>query len=86
MRCYDYKVKYPEKECQRDQDEEWITLVSEGRTEKLRLHDYEKLYSIPGLCEEVIYEQLQCNSPQVVCSMLKEEIERTKSKQPDSEC
>ena len=66
MRCYDYKVKYPEKECQLDQDEESITLVSEGRTEKIRLHDYEKLYSIPGLYEAVIYEQLQCNSPQVV--------------------
>ena len=78
MRCYDYKVKYPEKECQLDQDEEWITLVSEGRTEKIRLQDYEKLYSIPGLYEEIIYEQLQCNSPQVVCSMLKEEIEKTK--------
>ena len=78
MRCYDYKVKYPEKECQLDQDEEWITIVSEGGTEKIRLQDYEKLYSIPGLYEEIIYEQLQCNSPQVVCSMLKEEIEKTK--------
>jgi SAM-dependent methyltransferase len=78
MRYSDYKVKYPEKGCRRDQDEEWITLVSEGRTEKIRLHDYEKLYSVPGLYEEVVYDKLQCNSPQVVCSMLKEEIEKTK--------
>ena len=78
MGRYDYKVKYPEKECNLDQDEESITLVSQSRTEQIRLHDYEKLYSIPGLYEEVIYEQLQCNSPQVVCSMLKEEIEKTK--------
>ena len=76
MKCSDYEVKYPENDCQLDQDEEWITLVSEGHTEKIRLHDYEKLYSIPGLYEEVIYEELQCNSPHVVCSMLKEEIEK----------
>jgi hypothetical protein len=76
MKCPDYEVKYPENDCHLDQDEEWITLVSEGQTEKIRLHDYEKLYRIPGLYEEVIYEELQCSSPHVVCSMLKEEIEK----------
>lgn len=77
MKCLDYEVKYPKKDCQLDQDEEWITLVAEGHTEKIRLHDYEKLYSIPGLYEEVIYERLKCDSPRVVCSILKEEMEKT---------
>jgi predicted TPR repeat methyltransferase len=72
-----YKLKYPEKECQVDQDKEWITLISKGRSEKIRLHDYEKFYKVPGLYEEVLYEHLQCSSPRVLCSMLKKEIERS---------
>ena len=83
MKCLDYEVKYPKKDCQLDQDEEWITLVAENHTEKIRLHDYEKLYSVPGLYEEVIYEHLQCDSPRVVCSMLKEELEDTGNQTAD---
>lgn len=77
MNCIDYELKYPETECQLDQDEEWIILVSEGRSEKIRLHDYEKFYEVPGLYEEVLYERLQCSSPQVVCTMLKKEMEKS---------
>lgn len=77
MKCIDYEVKYPETECQLDQDEEWITLVSGNRSEKIRLHDYEKFYSVPGLYEEVLYGRLKCNSPQVVCTLLKEEMEKS---------
>jgi hypothetical protein len=73
-----YKLKYPEKDCQVDQDKEWITLISKGCSEKIRLHDYEKFYKVPGLYEEVLYEHLQCSSPQVLCSMLKIEIEKSK--------
>jgi hypothetical protein len=54
MNCIDYKIKYPETEYQLDQDKEWILLVSEGRSEKIRLHDYEKFYKVPGLYEEVL--------------------------------
>lgn len=77
MNCIDYKLKYPETECQLDQDEEWIILISEGRSEKIRLHDYEKFYKVPGLYEEVLYDRLQCSSPRVVCSMLKKEMEKS---------
>jgi predicted TPR repeat methyltransferase len=75
MDCTDYKVRFPDTECQLDQDEECITLVSGNRSKKIRLHDYEKIYRVPGLYEEVLYERLKCNSPQVVCTLLKEEME-----------
>jgi predicted TPR repeat methyltransferase len=77
MNCLDYEIQLPDKECKLDQDEEWITLISANRSEKIRLHDYEKFYSVPGLYEEVLYERLKCNSPQVVCTLLKEEMEKS---------
>jgi hypothetical protein len=77
MKSLDYEVKYPEKDCQLDQDKEWVTLVSDEHTEKIRLHDYKKFYSVPGLYEEVLYKKLKCDSPRMVCSLLKEEIEKS---------
>ena len=77
MKCSDYEIRFPDAECRLDQDEEWITLVSGDRSEKIRLHNYEKIYNVPGLYEEVLYERLECNSPQVVCTLLKEEMEKS---------
>jgi predicted TPR repeat methyltransferase len=85
MKCSDYEVRFPDAECRLDQDEEWITIVSENRSEKIRLHDYEKFYSVPGLYEEVLYERLKCNSPEVVCTLLKEEIERSEEEEEEEE-
>ena len=73
----DYEIQLPDKECRLDQDEEWIMLVSENRCEKIKLHDYKKFYSVPGLYEEVLYKRLKCDSPRMVCSILKEEIEKS---------
>ncbi len=42
----------------------------DGRVEELRLHDYERLYSFPGLYEEIVQERLGCRSPQVIAAML----------------
>jgi predicted TPR repeat methyltransferase len=77
MNCLDYEIQLPDKESRMDQDEEWIMLVSDKSCEKIRLHDYKKFYSVPGLYEEVLYKRLKCSSPRVVCSMLLEEIEKS---------
>ena len=36
---------------------------ADGRTEELHLHDYARLYAIPGLYEEIVQERLACRSP-----------------------
>ena len=54
-----------------DQDEEWILLSSENQCERIRLHDYGKIYGIPGLYEDVVYDRL------VISTMLKEELEKS---------
>jgi predicted TPR repeat methyltransferase len=76
MNCEKFKIRYPEKECTLDQDEEWVTIVAQDSTEKIKLHDYEKFYEIPGLYEKVIYDKLKCDSHRVICELLNTEIEK----------
>src|SRR6476469_2737941 len=39
--------------------------VAPGESEPVHLHDYPRIYAVPGLYEHVVQEQLQCRSPQV---------------------
>ncbi|MFC5065217.1 methyltransferase [Actinomycetospora atypica] len=50
----------------RRQGEEQFLLHRDGATERLVLHDYAAVYSVPGLYEEVVQNQLQCASPATV--------------------
>jgi predicted TPR repeat methyltransferase len=75
MQLHDFKISFPENADRLDQDEEWILLRSEGQQKKIRLHDYGEIYNVPGLYEEVVYTRLKCDSPRVISSMLKKELE-----------
>ncbi len=44
-------------------DGEYIAL---SEHDVVHLHDYERVYAVPGLYEYVVQERLQCRSPQVV--------------------
>jgi hypothetical protein len=35
----------------------------DGTTEQLRLHDYERLYALPGVYEAIVHDRLGCVSP-----------------------
>jgi hypothetical protein len=77
MKTAEYQITFPGiKECM-EQDEEWVILENEDGPRKIRLHDYAELYNIPGLYEELVYKKLKCDSPNVVCDMLREELEKT---------
>lgn len=58
------------------QDEEWCEVVRDGEVERIRFHDYHRIYSIPGLYELLFAEMLECASPRIVTSLLKEQLER----------
>ncbi|HEX4009396.1 MAG TPA: hypothetical protein VHX62_05285 [Solirubrobacteraceae bacterium] len=42
----------------------------DGRVEELRLHDYERLYALPGVYEQIVQERLGCRSPHQLAAML----------------
>jgi trans-aconitate methyltransferase len=65
-----FDIEIPERDPSLDQNEEWFVLRTAAGEERLRIHDYSRIYEVPGLYEELIYRRLKCQSPQVVCGML----------------
>lgn len=59
---------------QYDQDQEWCEVRLDGEYRRLRFHDYDELYAIPGLYEQLFYEELKCDSPRTVCELLSEHL------------
>jgi len=71
--CYD-KIVYPDLHSQIEQDQESVLIIANGREEKIRLHDYRRIYQIPGLYHEVIYQHLKCSTPRFLSEMLMESL------------
>ena len=47
-----------------DQTQEALVIThADGRTERFRLHEYSRVYALPGLYEEVVQRRLRCASP-----------------------
>jgi 2-polyprenyl-3-methyl-5-hydroxy-6-metoxy-1,4-benzoquinol methylase len=67
-------VALPEPGLSMTQDTEWCVVRVNGAWRQIRFHDYDELYSVPGLYEKIIYDILRCNSPHVVRSLLEAEL------------
>ena len=70
------KFSFPTSSGRLDQDEEFLILEEEDGHRKIRFHDYNEIYDIPGLYEAIFYNRLKCKSPDVIVDMLKEEMEK----------
>jgi 2-polyprenyl-3-methyl-5-hydroxy-6-metoxy-1,4-benzoquinol methylase len=69
------EVTLPCAEERLSQDREWCHVrVGDGKQRRIRFHDYEELFSVPGLYEKVIYDILCCDSPRVVRRLLEAEL------------
>ncbi|HSP38574.1 MAG TPA: hypothetical protein VLR26_12555 [Frankiaceae bacterium] len=59
----------------RGQDEESFVLTQDdGSSERIVLHDYSRVYAVPGLYEEVVQHRLGCVSPQVLAGTLADAV------------
>lgn len=47
----------------------------DGYVRELRLHDYEQLYALPGVYEQIVQDRLGCRSPQQVAALLAETVD-----------
>jgi hypothetical protein len=55
----------------REQVEESLTVVyQDGRRDHMLLHEYERVYAVPGLYEEVVQRRLECASPRTLADAL----------------
>jgi len=58
-----------------DQDEEWCEVRLADGWRRIRFHGYHEVYSVPGLYEQLFYDELKCDSPRTVCGLLKRQLE-----------
>ena len=60
-----------------DQDQEWCEVEVDGRSRRLRFHDYAEIYNIPSAYEKLFYGELKCTSPGVVRDLLEQALVTT---------
>lgn len=68
-------IHLPSYEEDLSQDAEWCDAVIDGKRQRIRFHDYDRIYSIPGLYERLFYEKLACSSPTRVSELLADVVE-----------
>jgi SAM-dependent methyltransferase len=59
------------------QDEVYFYLLEGVSRKKFRLHDYDRIFEIPGLYEQVVYERLKCQSPKMVMDVLRDSVSQS---------
>ena len=69
---YDFTITLPDPTSELDQDKEYFILERHGKSEKIMFHDYDKIYAVPGLYENIFQKELKCQSPSVIANMLVE--------------
>lgn len=78
-----YQVRFPQREEHSiAQEDESCEVTIDGKIERIRFHDYPKLYRYPGLYEQVISDELDCCSPKVVVDLLETQLAQLGGKAP----
>ncbi|EHR61783.1 class I SAM-dependent DNA methyltransferase [Saccharomonospora cyanea] len=70
------EVRLPDHVERIDQDMEYCSVLVDGSWQKIRFHDYDRIFAIPGLYEQLFHDILDCRSPDVVGKLLKEQLQR----------
>lgn len=70
-----YRIQFPpEQEHDLGQDEAYFNLIEDGSTRQILFHDYDRIFSKPGLYEQLFYERLKCTSPKKVSGLLHDSL------------
>lgn len=69
-----FPLRFPSPDQVLAQDEEWCEVKMDGKWRRLRFHDYDEVYKVPGLYECLFYRTLKCNSPLRVVSALEQQM------------
>jgi predicted TPR repeat methyltransferase len=80
MEKQNFKLRIPETVKSVRQGEEPFIVEYNGEEKRIRAHDYDEIYKVPGLYEYLFYDKYKCDSPNVVCSELVKEVENTPMK------
>jgi len=73
-----YRIQFPKAESSHlNQDESYFYLQGSSGQRKIRFHDYNEIYQMPGLYEQLFYERLKCSSPAKVTSILEAAVKQS---------
>lgn len=76
-----HRIQFPPADVRELCQDEVYFYLSDGKSkEKIRLHDYDRIYSIPGLYEQVVYERLKCQSPKTVADVLRYSVDQSQQR------
>lgn len=70
-----FTIRLPRHEHGLSQDEEWCEVHINNAWRRIRFHDYDEIYNIPGLYEALFYKTLKCASPRRVVGLLGDAVE-----------
>src|SRR5215204_510667 len=72
-----YELTFPERDSAADQDSECCEVRINSDRRRIRFHDYNEIYSLPGLYEQLVYHELKCVSPTVLTELLTDTMAET---------
>ena len=73
-----HRIQFPKDESSHlNQDQSYFHLQDSGQQRKIRFHDYDEIYKIPGLYEQLFYDRLKCSSPVKVTSILEAAVRQS---------
>ena len=66
-----HRIQFPPADLRElSQEQVFFYLLNGESSEKIRLHDYVRIFEVPGLYEQVVCERLKCQSPTTVVDVL----------------
>jgi len=72
-----HRIQFPKDELTSiKQDEAYFYLQGSGGKRKIKFHDYDEIYQVPGLYEQVFYDRLKCTSPSKVALILEAAVKQ----------
>ena len=72
-----HRIQFPKAELtSANQDEVYFYLQGSGGNRKIKFHDYDEIYQIEGLYEQLFYDRLKCVSPAKVTSLLESAVKQ----------
>lgn len=72
-------IAFPDPELSLSQDEEWCLLRRDRDKDwqKIRFHDYTRIYEVEGLYERLFRDALECRSPEKIADLLGEQVQKS---------
>ncbi len=73
-----HRIQFPKPESSAlNQDEAYFYLQGSGGSRKIRFHDYDEIYQVQGLYEQIFYDRLKCTSPEKVSNILESSLKQS---------